>query len=65
MSETNMNQEQDYLPENRQPYEPAYYSAVPTGFTKHLRTNPLWQAWRFVVINIKMVRMISRSHANE
>ena len=34
----------------------------PTAFTKALRTSVLWQAIRFVVINLKMVRVIRKSH---
>lgn len=44
--------------ELRKPFEQSYYTAVPTGFTKFLRTNFIWQFFRFVVINIKILRMV-------
>jgi hypothetical protein len=49
-------------PINREPYQQAYYPPVPTGFTKHMRTNPLWQLWRFIVINWKIGRLMLSSH---
>jgi hypothetical protein len=39
-----------------------HVASVPTGFTRFLRTFLPWQAWRFVVINLKMLRLIRRSH---
>lgn len=38
------------------------HATRPTDFTKALRTNLLWQVVRFVVINLKMVRVIRKSH---
>ena len=38
------------------------YATQPTDFTRHLRTNLIWQIWRFIAINLKMVRIISKSH---
>lgn len=37
-------------------------AAVPTRWTIFLRTFIPWQMVRFVVINVKMVRLIWRSH---
>jgi len=34
----------------------------PTGFTRWLRTNVIWQFFRFIALNLKMVRLISRGH---
>jgi hypothetical protein len=34
----------------------------PTRFTLFLRTFLPWQMWRFVRINLRMVRAISKSH---
>lgn len=42
----------------RKPYEQSFYTAVPTGFTKFRRTNIIWQFYRFIVINIKILRMV-------
>ena len=44
----------------RQPYEQSFYPAVPTRFTKMMRTNLLWQFFRFVILNIKMLRMVRK-----
>ncbi|TVQ87896.1 MAG: hypothetical protein EA400_10350 [Chromatiaceae bacterium] len=49
-------------PENREPYQQAYYPPVPTAFTRHMRVNPLWQAVRLFVINLKIFRLMTRSH---
>jgi hypothetical protein len=44
----------------RQPYEQTFYPPVPTGFTKRMRTFLPWQLFRFVVLNIKMLRMVRK-----
>lgn len=49
-------------PVNKEPYQQAYYPPVPTGLTRHMRHNLLWQLVRFVVINIKMLKLMRRSH---
>lgn len=49
-------------PQNREPYQQAYYPPVPTAFTRHMRINPLWQAVRLFVINLKIFRLMQRSH---
>lgn len=49
-------------PVNKEPYQQAYYPPVPTRFTRMMRTNVLWQAIRFVVINLKMLRLMRKSH---
>lgn len=38
------------------------FATKPTTFTKSLRTNLLWQLVRFAVINLKMIRVIRKSH---
>ena len=40
----------------------ASMAAVPTRWTIFLRTFIPWQMVRFVVINLKMLRLIRRSH---
>lgn len=40
----------------------AGFATQPTRFTRFLRTCILWQLFRFLVINLKMVRVISKSH---
>lgn len=44
----------------RTPYEQTYYPPVPTKFTKALRVNFFWQFFRFMVLNIKMLRMVRK-----
>jgi hypothetical protein len=44
----------------RQPYEQTFYPPTPTAFTKRMRTNLLWQLFRFVILNIKMLRMVRK-----
>ena len=40
----------------------ASFATQPTAFTRFLRTCILWQMFRFAVINLKMVRIILKSH---
>ena len=44
----------------RQPYEQTFYPPTPTALTKRMRTNLLWQLFRFMVLNIKMLRMVRK-----
>jgi len=39
-----------------------FLATKPTRFTLFLRTSLLYQAWRFLWINLKMVAIIRRSH---
>ncbi|MEA2110628.1 MAG: hypothetical protein U9P71_01135 [Campylobacterota bacterium] len=45
-----------------EPYSPQYSTMVPLGTQKFLRTCVLWQAVRFIAINIKMTILILKSH---
>ena len=45
------------------PDETTFYATQPTRFTVFLRTFLPWQVVRFAVINLKMLRIIRRSHA--
>jgi len=47
---------------NKEPYQQAYYPPSPTGFTKSMRTSVIWQLYRFLVINLKMLKLMSKSH---
>ncbi|MBK1619127.1 hypothetical protein U5801_09140 [Lamprobacter modestohalophilus] len=49
-------------PKNKEPYQQAYYPPVPTGFTRFMRGNLIWQFWRFIAINIKMFKLMLSSH---
>lgn len=44
-----------------EPYRQDYYPPVPTGFTKYRRTAIVWQFVRFVVINIKILKVMTKS----
>lgn len=50
------------------PTRPAYteesFASVPTPLTRFMRVFLPWQIWRFVVVNLKMIRMISKSHGS-
>ena len=46
--------------DSRTPYGQSYYPPVPTEFTKSMRTNLLWQLFRFVAINVKILRMVRK-----
>lgn len=47
--------------EEMKPYEQDFYAPMPTTATRRMRTNLVWQFWRFLVINFKMIR-ITRFH---
>ena len=44
------------------PYDQNFTTMVPTGFVKFFRTCLLWQFIRFIVINIKMIIVVGKSH---
>lgn len=50
------------IEKNVKPYEPSFTTMVPTDFVRRMRTNLLWQFFRFVVINIKMLIVVRKSH---
>jgi hypothetical protein len=45
-----------------EPYSPQNGTVVPLGFVKFMRTCVLWQFIRFLSINIKMTKLILKSH---
>ncbi len=47
---------------NREPYQQAYYPPAPTGFTRFMRTCLIWQFYRFLAINAKILRLSLKSH---
>jgi len=49
-------------PANKEPYQQAYYPPVPTGLTRAMRNNIVWQIVRFFVINMKMLKLMRKSH---
>jgi hypothetical protein len=50
------------VPTNKEPYQQAYYPPKPTGFTCYMRKSVPWQLVRFMVINFKMLKLMSSSH---
>jgi hypothetical protein len=47
---------------NREPYQQAYYPPRPTTFTRAMRKFLPWQLVRFLVINLKMIKLMRKSH---
>lgn len=47
---------------NKEPYQQAYYPPSPTGFTRFMRTSLVWQFFRFLAINYKMLKLMMKSH---
>ena len=39
------------------------YASTPTFWTRHWRVNIFWQAWRFVVLNLKIIRIVILGHS--
>jgi len=50
------------IEEHVKPYEQNFTTMVPTGFVKFFRTCILWQIIRFIIINIKMLIVVRKSH---
>ncbi len=44
------------------PAEDTRFVPTPTPRTVAMRTFVPWQMWRFIVINLRMFRMIAKSH---
>jgi hypothetical protein len=39
-------------------YSQHFYATRPTRFTQRMRLSLIWQFFRFIVINLKMLRMV-------
>jgi len=50
------------IEERIKPYDQNFTTMVPTDFVKAMRTNLIWQFIRFIVINIKMLIVVRKSH---
>ncbi|MGB8267168.1 MAG: hypothetical protein WCE44_12625 [Candidatus Velthaea sp.] len=48
--------------EPERPQNEGSYVPLPTPHTKALRTFLPWQIYRFILINVKMFEMITKSH---
>lgn len=46
---------------NREPYQQGYYPPRPTGMTCSMRTFWPWQMVRFLIINLKMLKLMANS----
>jgi len=44
-------------------YSEFAYAPVPTKWTKMMRKNWIWQAFRWVVLNIKILRIVAFGHS--
>lgn len=47
---------------NKEPYQQAYYPPVPTALTRYMRISLIWQTVRFIVINLKILKLMAKSH---
>ena len=50
------------ITQNIRPYDKTFTTMVPTPFAKFLRNCVIWQFIRFLVINIKMLIVVRKSH---
>jgi hypothetical protein len=50
------------IEKNVRPYEKSFETMVPTPFVKFMRTCLIWQFIRFLVINVKMILVVMKSH---
>lgn len=49
--------------QNIKPYDQKTFGAmIPGPFQQFLRTCVIWQLIRFAIINLKMIRVIAKSH---
>lgn len=53
-----MNEIEKYV----KPYDNNFTTMVPTNFVIKMRTCKIWQLIRFIVINIKMLIVVRKSH---
>lgn len=44
-------------------YSEESYPPIPTAKTRFWRTCMIWQAWRFVVLNLKIMRIVVGGHS--
>jgi hypothetical protein len=52
----------ELTPFERSQQAQAFFATQPTAWTRFLRTSIPWQMFRFLAINLKMVRIILKSH---
>ena len=47
---------------NRRPYEQAYFPPIPNKTTRFMRTCFIWQVVRFIALNLKITKLLLKSH---
>ena len=52
-----------YLTKNTRGYHDFAYAPVPTAFTRFMRKCIIWQSWRWLVLNIKILRIVAFGHS--
>ncbi|WP_201353240.1 hypothetical protein [Hydrogenimonas urashimensis] len=52
----------EHIEKNIKPYEPSFTTMVPTNVVRFFRTCLIWQFIRFIIINIKMLQVVRKSH---
>ena len=52
----------EHIEKNIKHYEPNFTTMVPTSFVRFMRTCIIWQFIRFIIINIKMLAVVRKSH---
>jgi hypothetical protein len=51
------------MPNRKIDYTPQSYAAMPTKATLFWRKFWPWQAWRFIVLNIKILKIVVKGHS--
>ena len=59
-----MSERKSYTAHERADLRREFFATKPTGFTRFLRTFLPYQMLRFAIINLKMIRIISRGHGH-
>ena len=52
-----------HLTKNTRGYNAFSYAPVPTKFTKFMRKCFIYQAWRWLVLNFKILRIVAFGHS--
>jgi hypothetical protein len=47
--------------DTHEPYRQDYYPPIPTGLTRYRRKSIIWQFFRFIAINVKILRVMTNS----
>jgi hypothetical protein len=54
-----------YAPVLKARMNQAFFATEPTRFTRVLRTNLVWQVFRFALLNLRMIRIIRLGHRKQ